>query len=69
MAGCSVTLTPFFLKNYYKQEQSKANEQLYQLLIYAVRFASDPRPVVAVGLNISEDRRTIDSYKIVHIRG
>ena len=32
---------------------------------YAVRFAHDPRPVVAVGMNISEDRRTIDSYKIV----
>ena len=34
---------------------------------YAVRFAHDSRPVVAIGLNISEDRRTIDSYKIVNI--
>ena len=34
---------------------------------YAVRFASDPRPVVAVGLNISQDRRTIDSYKVVKV--
>ena len=35
---------------------------------YAVRFASDKRPVTAVGLNISEDRRTIDSYKIVQVK-
>ena len=34
---------------------------------YAVRFAADPRPVVAIGLNISADRRTIDSYKVVNI--
>jgi hypothetical protein len=34
---------------------------------YAVRFAHDSRPVVAVGMNISSDRRTIDSYKIVNI--
>lgn len=35
---------------------------------YAVRFAADKRPVYAVGLNISEDRRTIDSYKIVKVK-
>ncbi|MBO4906354.1 MAG: AAA family ATPase [Bacteroidaceae bacterium] len=35
---------------------------------YAVRFASDPRPVIAVGLNISQDRRTIDSYKVVKVK-
>ncbi|MGX8697973.1 MAG: PD-(D/E)XK nuclease domain-containing protein, partial [Prevotella sp.] len=35
---------------------------------YAVRFAADPRPVVAVGLNISQDRRTIDSYRIVNVK-
>ena len=34
---------------------------------YAVKFAADSRPVVAVGLNISQDRRTIDEYKIVTI--
>ncbi|MBO4906813.1 MAG: AAA family ATPase [Bacteroidaceae bacterium] len=34
---------------------------------YAARFASDPRPVIAVGLNISQDRRTIDSYKVVKV--
>jgi hypothetical protein len=35
---------------------------------YAVRFAADARPVVAVGLNISQDRRTIDSYRIVNVK-
>ena len=34
---------------------------------YAMRFAHDSRPVVAVGLNISNDRRTIDSYNIVNL--
>lgn len=32
---------------------------------YAVRFAADNRRVVAIGLNISKDCRTIDDYKIV----
>ena len=32
---------------------------------YATRFAHDARPVMAVGLNISQDRRTIESYDIV----
>ena len=35
---------------------------------YAVRFASDNRPVWAVGLNISEDRRTIDQWKVVQVK-
>ena len=35
---------------------------------YAVRFASDKRPVWAVGLNISEDRRTIDRWKVVQVK-
>ena len=35
---------------------------------YAVRFATDPRPVWAVGLNISEDRRTIDQWKVVQVK-
>ena len=44
-----------------------AEEAVSQILSknYAVRFVADTRPVYAVGLNISEDRRTIDSYKIV----
>lgn len=35
---------------------------------YAVRFAADQRPVYAVGMNISHDRRTIDRYKIVRVK-
>ena len=35
---------------------------------YAVRFAADQRPVYAVGLNISKDRRTIDHYRIVQVK-
>ena len=47
-----------------------AEEAVSQILTknYAVRFAADARPVYAVGLNISEDRRTIDSFKIVRAR-
>ena len=47
-----------------------AEEATDQILAkdYAVRFAADQRPVVAVGLNISQDRRTIDSYKIVSVK-
>ena len=36
---------------------------------YAVRFAHDARPVYAVGLNVSEDRRTIESYEVVACKG
>ena len=35
---------------------------------YAVSFSSDVRPVWAVGMNISQDRRTIDSYRIVQVK-
>ena len=35
---------------------------------YAVRFAADTRPVYAVGLNISSDRRTIDSYDVLEVK-
>ena len=47
-----------------------ADEAADQILTkdYAVRFAADARPVVAIGLNISADRRTIDSYKIVNVK-
>lgn len=46
-----------------------ADEAVDQILKkdYAVKFVADSRPVVAVGMNISEDRRTIESYKIVKI--
>lgn len=44
-----------------------ADEAIAQILSkdYAARFASDARPIVAVGLNISQDRRTIDDWKII----
>ena len=35
---------------------------------YAVRFTTDQRPVWAVGLNISEDHRTIDGYKVAQVK-
>jgi hypothetical protein len=35
---------------------------------YATHFAQDPRPVWAVGLNISKDRRTIDNYIVVSVK-
>ena len=46
-----------------------AEEAVDQILKkdYAVRFAHDSRPVVAVGMNISEDHRTIDSFKVLTI--
>ena len=47
-----------------------AEEATDQILTkdYAVRFANDPRSVYAIGLNISQDRRTIDQYKICRVR-
>lgn len=50
----------------YGKTADKATDQILTK-DYAVRFASDPRPVWAVGLNISQDRRTIDSYKVVKV--
>jgi hypothetical protein len=48
-----------------------AHEATEQILTkdYAVRFAHDARPVYAVGLNVSEDRRTIESYEVVECKG
>ena len=47
-----------------------ADEAIDQIIAknYAVRFAADVRPVWAVGMNISQDRRTIDSYRIVQVK-
>ena len=47
-----------------------ADEAVDQILKkdYAVRFAADHRPVWAVGLNISQDRRTIDDFKVVQAK-
>ena len=46
-----------------------AEEAVEQILAknYAVKFSVDARPIVAIGMNISQDRRTIDGYKIVKI--
>lgn len=46
-----------------------SEEALHQILAkdYAVRFAAESRPVYAVGLNISADRKTIESYDIVKL--
>lgn len=44
-----------------------AGEATAQVLAkdYAVRYAADPRPVWAVGLNVSSDHRTIEGYDVV----
>lgn len=46
-----------------------AQEAIEQIISkdYAVRFASDSRPIYAVGLNISQDRRTINDFKLERI--
>jgi hypothetical protein len=33
-----------------------------------VRFAADTRPVYAIGLNISQDRCTIESFEIKKVK-
>ena len=47
-----------------------ADEAVNQILKkdYAVRFAHDSRRIVAVGLNISQNRRTIDQYRICEVK-
>lgn len=46
-----------------------AQEAIDQILSkdYAVRYAHDGRPIVAIGLNISPDRRSIDSWQTANI--
>ena len=56
----------YILELKYGKTAEEAVEQILRKN-YAARFAADPRPVYAVGLNISKDRRTIDSYKVVKI--
>jgi hypothetical protein len=49
---------------------SKTAEEAADQIItknYAIRFATDPRPVWAVGLNISQDHSTIDQWKVVKV--
>lgn len=50
----------------YDKTANEAIEQVKEKK-YAVRFAADPRPVYAVGLNISSDHRTIDSYEVTRL--
>ena len=46
-----------------------AQEAVEQILSkgYAVRYAHDPRTIVAVGLGISHDRRTIDTWQTAEV--
>ena len=50
----------------YDKTADEAKEQILRK-DYAVRFAADARPVFAVGLNISADRRTIESYSLTPV--
>jgi hypothetical protein len=51
----------------YGKSAEEATDQIIRK-DYAVRFAADPRPVWAVGMSISQDRRTIDAYRIVQVK-
>ena len=51
----------------FNKTAGEATEQILKK-DYAVRFAADPRPVYAVGLNISQDRRTIENYEVLAVR-
>ena len=53
----------YILELKYGKSAEEAVEQILKK-DYAVRFAHDSRPVVAIGMKISKDHRTIDSYKI-----
>ena len=51
----------------YGKTAEEATDQILQK-DYAVRFAADTRPVYAIGLNISQDRRTIESFEIKKVK-
>ena len=51
----------------YGKSADEATDQIIKK-DYAVRFAADERPVWAVGMSISQDRRTIDSYRVVQVK-
>lgn len=51
----------------YNKSAEEATDQVISK-DYAVRFAADGRPVFAIGLNISADRRTISEWKMVPCR-
>ena len=57
----------YILELKYGKSAEEATDQIIRKN-YAVRFAADSRPVWAVGMNISQDRRTIDSYRIVQVK-
>ena len=57
----------YILEFKYGKTTEDASQQIKEK-DYAVRFASDTRPVYAVGLNVSTERRTIDSYTIEQLR-
>jgi len=57
----------YILELKYGKSADEATDQIIRK-DYAVRFAADQRPVWAVGMNISQDRRTIDSYRIVQVK-
>ena len=56
--------TIYILELKYDKTAAEATAQIIEK-DYAVRFAADPRPVYAVGLNVSADHRTIESYEMV----
>jgi len=57
----------YILELKYGKSADEATDQIIKK-DYSVRFAADARPVWAVGMNISQDRRTIDSYRIVQVK-
>ena len=57
----------YILEFKYGKTTEDASQQIKEK-DYAVRFTSDTRPVYAVGLNVSTERRTIDSYTIEQLR-
>ena len=57
----------YILELKYNKSAEEATDQI-SAKDYAVRFAADERPVWAVGMSISQDRRTIDSYRVVQVK-
>lgn len=56
--------TIYIIELKYGKTAEEAVEQIMKK-DYAVRFAADSRPVVAIGLNISQDFHTIDDWRII----
>ena len=57
----------YILEFKYGKTAEEAAEQVKRKN-YAVRYAADARPVFAVGLNVNQEQRTIDSYEITEIK-